>query len=513
MHKKTKSSISLKSLVGGDKDKDNKPSVQDPPQEPKPKKTKSSTNLAALLSRPKSSKSQKSEVSRVTKDKENQTPPSSAGSEPPPIWAQYASQPVQETSNATRVRLNDRMSVDEEVALYTPKDYPPSKQRNFCDYQQPTLAKRPEPKARPKSAYLASTPSLAALADTLSGRRKVSIDRSNHHAPRKDLAPTHRISLEDQRRGSSDREYSSRRSGGEGRKVSSELIKDGVTLAKRGVRVMAAVAALNGKSKEQEKEVKGDVKTIDNAFEALLVSPAWVDRVIEVYTDRGWQDSRNVPPTMREKMRSLDTNIKADFIKQNRGESSSGSKAVASSSCAPWSAVPSSRPVVQSRSQSNVGGSEIPSVNSDSASPTKSRARSKTFTLSKGSESPSKKQKSNANGTHGRVKSIDYTQSGPTKSLASLGAAHGTAFLAAASKQAVPEEFISYLRRTQKPEELEVGKLHKLRLLLRNETVAWVDSFITSGGMGEVVALLHRIIAVEWRFVYPKTHNPTDIQC
>lgn len=201
---------------------------------------------------------------------------------------------------------------------------------------------------------------------------------------------------------------------------------------------------------------------------------------------------------MREKMRSLDTNIKADFIKQNKGESNSGSKAVASS---PWSADPATRPVVHSRSQSNSGGYEIASANSDSTSPTKSRARSKTFTLSKGSESPSKKQKSNANGTHGRVKSIDYTQSGPTKSLASLGAAQGTAFLAAASKQAVPEEFISYLRRIQKPEELEVGKLHKLRLLLRNETVAWVDSFITSGGMVEVVALLHRIIAVEWRFV------------
>lgn len=201
---------------------------------------------------------------------------------------------------------------------------------------------------------------------------------------------------------------------------------------------------------------------------------------------------------MRDKMRSLDTNIKADFIKQDKGESSSGSKAAASSST-PWNAFSAKRPVVQDRSHSNGGDYGIPKAIPESASPTKSRTRSKTFTLSKGSESPSKKQKADAHGAHGRVKSIDFTQSGPSKSLTSLGAHQAAAVLAAASQPAVPEEFILYLRRMLKPEDVEVGKLHKLRLLLRNETVAWVDSFITSGGMDEVVGLLHRIIAVEWR--------------
>ena len=41
--------------------------------------------------------------------------------------------------------------------------------------------------------------------------------------------------------------------------------------------------------------------------------------------------------------------------------------------------------------------------------------------------------------------------------------------------------------------------MHKLRILLRNETVAWVDSFLSLGGMTEIVALLHRIMAMEWR--------------
>ena len=58
-----------------------------------------------------------------------------------------------------------------------------------------------------------------------------------------------------------------------------------------------------------------------------------------------------------------------------------------------------------------------------------------------------------------------------------------------------------YLRRVRKPEAVEVGRLHKLRLLLRNETVAWTDDFIGQGGLEEIVGLLHRVMEVEWRQV------------
>ncbi|KAI9879567.1 MAG: hypothetical protein M1830_008101 [Pleopsidium flavum] len=477
MHKKTKSSVSLKSLVGGDKA--SKPSTQQIPLEMKPKKSKSSTSLSALLSRSKSSNGHKHETSRGWKDKENQTPPSSAGSDPPPIWAQCASQPLQGTSNTTRVCLNDRRSVDEEMALYTPKEYSPSKQRNFCDYNQPTLAKRPEAKARPKSAYLPSAPSMASITDTLSGRRKVSQDRIIQPAPGRDFMKANRISSDEKRRASSEQDVISRRSSVEDRRTSNGSFKEGLTMAKRGARVMAAVAAFNGKSKEQEKDVKVDVKMINSAFEALL-------------------DSRNVPQNMRDRMRSLDTNIKADFIKQNKVESGSVTSTAASSTT-PWNADTEKRPSVQERSQTDNAGQGGLGENANSVSPKKARPRSRTFTLSKSSDSPSKKHKSEFNATHGRVKSIDSTQSGPSKSLTSSGAAQAIAFLGKGPKPAAPEDFISYLRKTQKPEHVEVGKLHKLRLLLRNETVAWVDSFITKGGMAELVGLLHRIIEVEWR--------------
>lgn len=70
---------------------------------------------------------------------------------------------------------------------------------------------------------------------------------------------------------------------------------------------------------------------------------------------------------------------------------------------------------------------------------------------------------------------------------------------AAALQQGGPADFVAYLRKVRQPQQVEVGRLHKLRLLLRNETVAWTDEFVRQGGMKEIVDLLHRIMEVEWR--------------
>jgi hypothetical protein len=96
------------------------------------------------------------------------------------------------------------------------------------------------------------------------------------------------------------------------------------------------------------------------------------------------------------------------------------------------------------------------------------------------------------------------------KSLTAVGAAAAQALIAKAKGQHA-DDFVSYLRKVQKPELVEVGRLHKLRLLLRNETVAWTDEFIGHGGMEEIVSLLHRIMEVEWRSVVPMISKGTTL--
>jgi len=68
-----------------------------------------------------------------------------------------------------------------------------------------------------------------------------------------------------------------------------------------------------------------------------------------------------------------------------------------------------------------------------------------------------------------------------------------------ASTPATPEDFVAYLRTASDPQAVEIGRMHKLRILLRNETVSWVNAFISKDGMTELIGLLKRIMQVEWR--------------
>jgi hypothetical protein len=200
---------------------------------------------------------------------------------------------------------------------------------------------------------------------------------------------------------------------------------------------------------------------------------------------------------MRDKMRSLDTNIKADFIQKNQAENS-----------CPNSATSSTFESAGRRGRRNERSS--PSETRDKSLRSLSRARSPFTSASKG-DSHKKHQKSNGASSFKRPKSVDLsrpymlpTASGSSTSL------HGKVQTDTAAD---PADFIHYLREVQKPELVEVGKLHKLRLLLRNETVAWVDSFIAGHGMDEIVQLLYRIMKVEWRydhFLLLLNHNRTN---
>ena len=212
------------------------------------------------------------------------------------------------------------------------------------------------------------------------------------------------------------------------------------------------------------------------------------------------QDARNVPQITRDKMRSLETSIKADFIKQDK-------TGTGSASSADGLAIQSNRPDAGRRSKTEDGlalcSEEISDSLQKSETPKKSRPRSRTFTFSKGEgeRSPSKKQKSERPASHHRSKSGDLRVLESSKSLSS-GATTSIGTFGVFGKANVittPEDCIGYLRKAPKPQDVETGKIHKLRQLLRNETVEWVDKFITDGGMAELVDLLYRIVAVEWR--------------
>ncbi|KAK4694461.1 hypothetical protein P7C71_g3127, partial [Lecanoromycetidae sp. Uapishka_2] len=269
----------------------------------------------------------------------------------------------------------------------------------------------------------------------------------------------------------------------ENRDVNDEGSNSGLTTSKRGSRVMAAVAVFNGKAKESTKEPAKEIanpvidpKEIETAFESLL-------------------EARNVPQNTRDKMRTLDTNIKADFI--NKDKFGSGS-----ASSTEGLALQSSRPSSGKRLQTDEviadaaeGQETVNAVNTSK----KSRPRSRTFTFSKGDQSPPKKQKAERPVSHQRTKSGELALSDSSKSLTSTGPVQASNFFTRNNKPALPEDYIGYLRKVQKPESVEVGKVHKLRQLLRNETVGWVESFISQGGMTEIVELLYRTIQVEWR--------------
>ena len=197
-------------------------------------------------------------------------------------------------------------------------------------------------------------------------------------------------------------------------------------------------------------------------------------------------------------MRTLDTTIKADFVKQNRSGSASSTGSLAAQAGFQSTHTRPSTGTELASNDPNQTGARLEKTQEFEAAK-KSRPRSMTFTLSKGDSLPAKKQKSERTFSHGRAKSIDLVHSSSSKSLGSAGAAQALTFMNKTPKPAIPDDFVSYLRKFQKPEAVEVGKLHKLRQLLRNEAVSWVDSFITKGGMAEIVALLHRIIELEWR--------------
>lgn len=264
---------------------------------------------------------------------------------------------------------------------------------------------------------------------------------------------------------------------------SEQPAKEKLSIVKRGGRVMAAVAAFQGKKQEaplpkEKEDAPLDPKDVDTAFEAVL-------------------DSRNIPEPMRQKMRTLTLRVKADFIKQD----SEASKTAAENPVGTLDGAPSGIYAMPSNDDAAVDTKQQEDED-DSKSTKRSRPRSRTFTFSRGDRkdrggeaSPTKKHRSQSKN---RPTSIQISkepcakpQITPTTPTGPMGRR--------SAPSANPADYITYLRKNQDPAKVEVGRLHKLRILLRNETVAWVDSFISQQGMAEIVGLLNRIMAIEWR--------------
>ncbi|KAI1777094.1 armadillo-type protein [Hypoxylon cercidicola] len=206
-----------------------------------------------------------------------------------------------------------------------------------------------------------------------------------------------------------------------------------------------------------------------------VLDPKDVDKHLEAMLDR-----RNIPEHQRYKMRNLADTIKMEFIRQDWAES---------------------RGPNGGRPESHDSDSSIIAAPANNEQGKEKKSRGRSFTLSRGKKSggtsPFKKSKGEGSiGRHFRSRSTDSVASErPT----SAGSNSGGGTFSKVKSQQGPMDFVNYMRKVQKPELVEVGKLHKLRLLLRNETVTWTEEFIRQGGMQEIVALLHRIMEVEWR--------------
>lgn len=230
-------------------------------------------------------------------------------------------------------------------------------------------------------------------------------------------------------------------------------------------------------SSSRNKSVK--TTTAPEAIEAVehVLDPKDIDKHLEAMLDR-----RNIPENQRYKMRNLTDTIKMEFIRQD------------------WAEMQANKSDQQPESPANNETGAAVAAASDSEEKPK-RGRGKSFTLSRGkkeSSSPTKKSKAEGTlGRHFRSKSTDNVGVSTDRPSSSSSTNHS--LLSKIKLQQGPADYVAYMRKVQKPQSVEVGKIHKLRLLLRNETVSWIEDFIKQGGMMEIVGLLNRIMEVEWR--------------
>ncbi|EGX90944.1 GTPase binding protein Rid1 [Cordyceps militaris CM01] len=226
--------------------------------------------------------------------------------------------------------------------------------------------------------------------------------------------------------------------------------------------------------------VRGHARSRSVVTAEPAMAPSEIATHLEALLDR-----RNIPQNQRYKMRNLSDTIKMEFIRQDWAEMKAGQTG--------------SLPRSDSGSHTTTAAAVESDAEDDASSKrARGRSRGRSFTFSRGKRDRSASKKAKPEGSIGRRFRSKSTESvGRDHPASSSGT--GSSVLAKIKFQQGPSDYVAYLRKVQKPEVVEVGKLHKLRLLLRNETVAWTEEFIRQGGLEEIVGLLNRIMAVEWR--------------
>jgi len=227
---------------------------------------------------------------------------------------------------------------------------------------------------------------------------------------------------------------------------------------------------------------------------------------------------------MRSKLRALDPRVKADFIKQDKEESniSPGSSMDSRHGTTTRSMSPQKRPALTSfgKSSGATVRSESPTKKSfdigrGSETTTKSKHLSFNQILKKTASSTSlanltsgdrsfrrknKEEKRPTSSHSNKGLQLNNTFSSSTHSLVLSGQSNGEVY----AKR--PEEFLEYLK-SATPDTAEVGWLHKLKLMLRNERLSWVETFLNGGGFTYMVNLLYALLDLEWRLVALRTRE------
>ena len=455
IHKKTNSAISLKDFMRSKSTTTDNGSLSPTDEkglDHKPKKTKSSSNLSGLL-RKRSKKELRTDTTSQSPRKENEPPPALATPVYTPIWAQHATQPI--TTPDGRVQHPRSPERQPQHNIYGQGTFKEAGGRSDTLQDASPLEIPP-----PKRPFLEHRPS------SRSSIFKEQLDS--------EIDSTAYSRTEEQKQNSS-RPSSSRVNSSIAFEPSASTPLE--QSPKRTSRVWDVVTTFNRR-----------VQNADSTPAALTaqpespLSPQELDSTFEKVLD-----SLNIPHNMRDNMRKLKPEVKVGLIKGDR----IGSGSSTNSTLAEVGEVrASARSSVRDRPKSKDGEEK-----ERNKSRSRSRPRSRILTMGKRDDgSPTKKDGSLGVRSKSRPRSIDMAS--PSKTLSHSAS---TTSLATPDSATTPGDFIHYLREVRKPELVEVGKLHKLRILLRNETVSWTNAFVNKGGLDELVQLLERIMKVEWR--------------